>query len=102
MLKIGRYSFDGIFLNTNKIASMSGVYAVFSVKGKNKKLIDIGESAYVKDRLDNHNRKDCWSKECTEGNWGFAVHYTYGFHKAGRMKIEQEIRKNHNLACGIR
>lgn len=101
-IKIGRYSFDGIFHDLSSISDKSGVYAVFSIKGKKETLIDVGESAKVYSRLKNHSRKDCWSKHNPNENWGFAVHYTYGLHKAGRLHVEQEIRRNQNLACGIK
>lgn len=101
-VKIGRYAFEGIFDNIDAIDNKSGVYAVYSIKGKKATLIDVGESAKVHDRLKNHTRKDCWAKVNPDGKWGFAIHFTYGLHKAGRLHVEQEIRRNHNLACGIR
>jgi hypothetical protein len=63
-------------------------------------LVDVGESAEVKSRIENHDRKDCWPKYCT-GTLTASVLYTPNLHQAGRRKIEQAIRDQYQPPCGV-
>jgi hypothetical protein len=59
--QLGKY----VFVGTDPITDQAGVYAVLCVVGgKVVGLMDIGESATVKSRLDAHDRKTCWAKNC--------------------------------------
>jgi hypothetical protein len=53
----------------------------------------------VKSRVDTHDRKDCWKRNCNS-TLTVAVHYTPNLHQAGRMAIEQELRKQYDPPCG--
>jgi len=101
-IKIGRYSFEGLFATTDAIIDRSGVYAVLSITENNAFLLDVGESANVQTRLNTHDRRICWEKNKKKGQIFYAIHYTYRLHKAGRLRVEQEIRRNHNPCCGCR
>ena len=97
---IGNYSFVGPLLSTNEIEDRSGIYAVLHNTGNgNYKVIDVGESAGVKSRLDSHDRKPCWLKHCSPIPY-YAVHYTPNQHQSGRMDIEQELRRKFQPPCG--
>lgn len=98
-VKIGDYTFDGPYMSTDPIEDRSGVYAIICKKGDKNYLTDVGESAEVKSRLDTHDRKDCWQREC-QGTLTYAVKYTPNLQQAGRMEIEQEIRDNYDPPCG--
>ena len=93
---INGYSFDGPYSSTYSLEDRSGVYVILC----NSRLIDVGESAGVRNRIENHDRKDCWERNCS-GNISFAVHYTPNLQQSGRMEIEQEIRRSHrDIPCG--
>jgi hypothetical protein len=77
------------------------VYAIHCYRDNTYYLIDIGESEMVKTRVENHDRKDCWSRNCT-GTLTVSVLYISNTQQAGRMKIEQELRTQYNLPCGER
>ena len=96
-IKIGGYTFQGPYSYVNTLKNKSGVYAIICDKGN--KPIDVGESAEVNDRVENHERKQCWKRNCT-GSLKYAVKYTPGVKKPGRMKIEQDIRSKVKLPCG--
>jgi len=99
-ITIGKYSFEGPYQSTYGIEDRSGVYAILCSNGNgNYSLLDVGESATVKTRLDSHDRRDCWTKKCAAPN--FAVYYTPNLQSAGRVTIEQEIRNKYNPPCGI-
>lgn len=92
-IQILNYQFDGAFPDTTHLRNSSGVYIVLDNSGK---VIDVGESATVKTRLENHDRKECWQQY---GNVKFAVYYT---NENARMRIEKEIRNVSNPPCGER
>jgi len=99
-IKIGNYTFDGPYTTPDKLEDRSGIYAILCQKdGNNYRLIDVGESANVKTRVETHDRKDCWKRNCN-GTLTFAVYYTPGLQQPGRMAIEQEIRKQYDPPCG--
>jgi hypothetical protein len=100
-IKIGNYSFDGPYDNSAILTDNSGVYAILYKSGSGYSLVDIGESATVKSRIDNHDRKDCWSRNSV-GTLYVAVLYTPHKQQSGRMEIEQELRKEYNPPCGKR
>ncbi|MFH1118711.1 MAG: hypothetical protein V1775_02730 [Bacteroidota bacterium] len=100
-IKIGDYDFEGPFLTTNSISDVSGVYSILCYKDSLYSVIDIGESATLKTRLDTHDRRPCWKNEC-KGTIYFSVLYTPYQQQAGRMEIEQELRDHYNPPCGKR
>lgn len=75
-MKTIELEFDGYWIEVNKngIASVSGVYCVYScVYNKDektvtlKKLLYIGESENVHDRIANHDRLDDWKNSLSTG-----------------------------------
>ena len=89
-IKLGNYYFDGPF---NAILDKRG-NGIFQV-------LDIGESANVKTRVENHDRDLCWYF-FRQGEIVYAAYYTPHMHQAGRIIIEQELRDMYNPVCGIR
>lgn len=100
-ITIGRYTFDGPYTSTDRLEDCSGVYTIICQKEGKNYLIDVGESATVKSRVETHDRKDCWEKNC-QGDLAVAVYYTPNLQQPGRMAIEQEIRNQYGLPCGER
>ncbi len=100
-ITIGRYRFEGPYFSIESLEDRSGVYAIVDRRNAGDYLIDVGESATLRTRVENHDRKDCWSRNA-KGTLGAAVHYTPNLQQAGRMDIEQEIRGQYDLVCGKR
>lgn len=101
-IPIGRYTFDGPYSSTSQLQDRSGIYAVLtSSNGQNFTVIDVGESATIKSRIESHDREDCWVRN-RSGSLYWAVLYTPGQQQAGRMQIEQELRKLFQPVCGVR
>ena len=99
-ITIGKCAFDGPFTSTDLLEDRSGVYATICEKGNEFYLIDVGESATVKTRVETHDRKSCWMENC-QGNLVFAVYYTPNLQQSGRMTVEQEIRGQYQgICCG--
>jgi len=100
-ITIGNYKFDGPYTDTDNLENKSGVYAILSSDNGKYNVIDIGESSDVRDRVENHDRKECWFRNCS-GEIEIAVLYTPNQQQSGRMQIEQELRKKFNPPCGER
>ena len=100
-IKIGDYNFEGPYSSTTLLEDKAGVYAIIDARPTENILVDIGESANVKSRVENHDRSDCWKRN-SAGQLQAAVMYTPNLYQEGRMRIEQEIRNQYTIACGIR
>ena len=100
-IKIKEYTFDGPYISTDRLEDWSGVYAIICRKDDKNYLIDVGESATVKNRVETHDRKECWERNC-QGTLTMAVHYTPNLQQHGRKTIEQEIRDQYDVPCGER
>lgn len=102
-ITISGYEFAGPYNSTSSLEDRGGVYAILGQNAANKyTLIDVGESATVKTRVENHDRKPCWQRNSNGRGLYYTVHYTDGAQQAGRQAIEQKIRQEHNPPCGSR
>ena len=100
-IEVGRYTFEGpykMFL-TDELKDRAGVYAIHCYMNKTYDLIDVGETATIKSRLEQHERKGCWNRKCT-GILTVSVYYTPRLRQVRRILIEQVIRKKYNPPCG--
>lgn len=100
-IEVGRYTFEGPYSSATYLEDRSGVYAIHCSLDAKYFLIDVGESAPLKSRVENHERAECWRRNC-QGTFTVSAHYTPNLQQAGRMAIEQEIRAQFNPACGQR
>jgi len=103
-VKICGYDFEGPYrlTETERLEDRSGVYVILCPVQQNEyRVIDVGESAQVKTRLETHDRKDCWELNCS-GTLYVAVLYTPHLQQPGRSEIEQKIRRQYNPPCGER
>lgn len=96
-----KYTFEGPYRNTSSLEDKSGVYIILCTNGKENNPIDVGESANVKTRVENHDREECWEENC-DHTQKYAVLYTPNKQQAGRKEIEEDIRCNYSFPCGDR
>jgi hypothetical protein len=100
-ITVGIYTFEGPYSSTIYLEDKAGVYVILDTRTTGNVVVDVGESAAVKSRIDNHDRTSCWNRNSL-GTLKVAVLYTPGMGQEGRMRIEQEIREQFNPVCGIR
>jgi hypothetical protein len=96
-----KYSFEGPYSGTDSLSDNSGVYLIVCKNGSEYDPIDVGESATIKTRVENHDRAECWKRNC-KTTLMVAVYYTPNKQQAGRMEIEQDIRCKYNFPCGTK
>jgi hypothetical protein len=97
-IKLGYYSFSGPFTSIDEIKDRSGVYAIVCSLDGEYFLLDVGESLKLRTRIENHDKKDCWIKNCN-GKLTIYAHYTPFLKQQGRILIEQELRKLFRPDC---
>lgn len=99
---IGRWQFEGPYTHTSSLHDRSGIYAILDTRRDGSYyVIDVGESATVRTRVESHDRGNCWASN-QRGTLSVAVLYTLQLQQAGRREIEQELRNQYAPACGIR
>jgi hypothetical protein len=84
---VGNYHFEGPYKSMNYREDRSGVYAIQNKVDNNYYLLDVGERSEVKTRVENHDRKDCWKKNCA-GILTVSGFYTPNLQQPGRKLIE--------------
>jgi len=81
-------------ISTSNFNRVSGVYLGVNSNGK---IVDVGETEDLSERIPNHERAVCWNN-----NGG----YFLWFHREGnllqRRLKEKQVRSKFNPACGIR
>jgi hypothetical protein len=100
-ITLSGHQFAGPYKSTAPLEDRSGVYTILTpTDTTHYKVVDVGESAKVKTRVENHDRAPCWRRNAYDGGLHYAVHYTPGLHQAGRKAVEQKIRQQYRPPCG--
>jgi|SRR3989339_1722006 len=97
-IKLGEYSFVGPLSSIDKLKDKPGVYAVVCKADTEYFLLDVGESSKLRTRVENHEKKECWIKNCN-GQLQIFVHYTTFLKQLGRIQIEQQLRELFHPTC---
>jgi len=95
------YSFEGAFLNCDSLKNLPGIYVIWCKSGENWKVLDVGESENVKERVCNHDRQDCWARNCNGTIYYSAVYFPDSSAEQRRV-VESEIRTTTKPPCGDR
>jgi len=99
------YQFEGAYRSPDSLESRPGIYVVWCEDGGEWTVLYVGESANVKERVANHERADCWRRNCSgSGAIYYSATYTPNLRQATRIEIEREIRRKINPPppCGER
>ncbi|UFZ02599.1 hypothetical protein LQG66_25390 [Bradyrhizobium ontarionense] len=96
-INISNYTFDGPYASPGQLADRSGVYAVLGASPGSTKVVDIGESGWIRTRLQGHDRATAWARQ------GLPLSYAALYcDESTRMRIERELRARFNPPCGDR
>tara|TARA_R110002110_G_scaffold62939_4_gene175260 strand:+ start:461 stop:766 length:306 start_codon:yes stop_codon:yes gene_type:complete len=99
-ITIGNYNFEGPYDSAAQLQNRSGVYAILGRSGSADqwKMVDIGESSGVSERVNNHDRAPCW-KGRGYRHLSAAAYYCA---ERERMAVERVLRTQYNPPCGDR
>ena len=97
-IQIGKYHAEGPFGKEADLQARSGVYVILGRTSQSQKwnVVDVGESADVRERVTNHDRAPCWRGQ---GHARLAVAAIYSDARK-RISIERELRAQFSPPCG--
>ena len=94
----GSFIFEGPLANLDALQALAGVYLVMHQTAKKKlRIIDIGSSDDVRQRLKHHERLYCWRNYSNDENRFFGVRYC---NQQDRNLIENWLRDYYQPVCG--
>lgn len=98
-ITVGDYTFNGPYSSPDSLHNQGGVYVIHCYRDEKYYRVDVGESGEIRDRVKNHDRKDCWEENCS-GELRYSELLTPGKTQEERMAIEKTIRDERELLCG--
>lgn len=90
------YLFDGPHTNVANLLQRSGVYVITTIVNGYHKVVDVGESHNVQNRVTNHDRSKQWNTHIADRLYVSA----YYCDEPARMLVESTVRQFHNPPCG--
>ena len=102
---IGGLGFRCVTLSDADFADRAAIYVIICVgEGGKWTVLDVGQSGEVGSRIDSHDRKACWSKNCPSGNIWVCVYSmpSSQYTKEDRLQLERKLRQQYNPSCGTR
>ena len=93
----------GVFFEEGSLMNNPGLYAVIDSRpfSTGSRLLDIGESAQIRDRIKHHERRPCWEGH-SSGQLGFATWYLPDSTDQQRRNHESFFRWQFGPVCGVR
>lgn len=102
MITIATHNFEGPYETTASLRNRAGIYVILDYRSDRKwHLLDVGESATIKTRIENHERQSCWEQN-RQGVIGVAVLYIPISSANQRRFLEAAIRQQYWVTCGER
>lgn len=92
----GNYWFEHLVSDVNSLENRPGVYLILNGEDHSK-VIDVGSSKSVKDRIRTHDRRQQWKRYAH--SFAYAVKYCDAEQIVG---IENRVRDSVNPPCGDR
>lgn len=92
-ININGYNFEGPYDFAN--ANFNEVARVYAIVDQNK-LIYVGITDNLKERMANHHKEDCWRRNITTTNCLYALRVD---NEKDRQIIEQSIINTYNPIC---
>ena len=94
------YKFDGPYLSPSTLDPKAGIYVIWCNHHDKWRVLDVGQSENVRERCQNHERTDCWEKNCHIENIRYSAHYMRDDSEKFRNQVERDIRSQANPRCG--
>lgn len=102
-LTVGGYQFVCIPLAETDFSDVAAIYVILCVtQDGNWTVLDVGQSDRVGSRIDWHDRKGCWKRNCPGENIRVCVHRMSASTKQEREHVESMLRNLLKPSCGER
>jgi len=102
---IGGKNFVCVSLSEAEFADMAAVYVILCVaQNSSWTVLDVGQSGQLGSRIDDHDRKECWTRNCTNKNIWVCVYRMPSSQdtRQDRERFETELRSQYPVSCGKR
>jgi len=99
------YPFICVPLAEADFADVAAIYVILCVaQDGNWTVLDVGQSGQVGSRIDDHDRKDCWDRNCPSKNIWVCVYRMPNtqYTRQQREQLEAALRLKLNPKCGKR
>jgi hypothetical protein len=104
-ITIGNLEFTCVRLSEADFKEVAAIYVIICVDSNGKwKVLDVGQTGSLGERIDGHDRKDCWIKNCPDQNIWVCVYPlpTARYSQKERVDMEKRLRDQYNPPCGKR
>ena len=102
-VEIGGYQFLCVRLSQADFSDISVVYVILCVQPNGDWIVlDVGESGEVGTRIGEHDREECWRRNCRSDNIWVCVYPMRGRSREERLAVEAELRQRYRPHCGTR
>jgi len=102
---IGGRTFFCVSLSEADFTDVAAVYVILCVAQDGSwTVLDVGQSGQVGIRIDDHDRKECWTRNCANNNIWVCVYRmpSSQYTRQDREKFEAELRSQYRPPCGKR
>jgi hypothetical protein len=102
---IGGYPFVCVPLSGADFSDVAAVYVVLCVaSGGSWTVLDVGQTGQLGSRIDSHDRRSCWTRNCGSGNIWVCVYRmpSSQYTEQQRLQVESLLRRQYNPPCGVR
>jgi len=86
---VGALEFEGPHADIDLLSDIAGIYAILCDNNGEIELIDMGESEYVRQAVQQHPDRDKWGDEGLD--IAFAIHYTSDLSTQERREIKEAL-----------
>ena len=102
---IGEKTFVCVKLSEADFTDIAAVYVILCVKQDgNWTVLDVGQSGQVGSRIDDHDREECWDRNCPSKNIWVCVYQmpSSQYTREDRERFEAQLRDQYQPLCGKR
>ena len=99
---IGGKLFTCLRLEKADFSDIAAVYAVISVaRDGSWSVLDVGQSKELGERIDGHDRKECWQRNCNNGDIWVCIYPmpSSRYSKYDRLQFEEYLRQGNSPPC---
>lgn len=93
------YKFRGPYPSSDSLQDIGGIYIILCKSEEDWTVLEVGETANVKEWVSNREGTSQWSQSCS-GTVYYSAMYLHDTQQAERLKIAKEIRGLEKPVCG--
>jgi hypothetical protein len=96
------YKLEGPYTKPEYVPNYPGIYVVECVVDDDWFVLDVGQTKKVREKLQDNERLEYWSRHCPKGQIQYAMIDTHNLPEGERIRIEHFIKQQAKPVCGMR